>query len=681
MKTSRALLVLAFTLFTTQAYCGEVLTNWHWRNPLPQGNAIYNVVSANGNIVAVGELGTILTSTDGTNWTTRKSGTVLDLRDCAFGAGQYVVVGDYGTVLTSTNLETWIPQYAGTFYSLRGIIFGDGKFVCVGDQTAILTSSDGVNWATQGFGPWQLEDVIYGEGLFVAAGGVSANLNQPSSRVILTSNSGQEWVIRALAEGPSFRSLAYGDERFGVTTTPDSWNGWSSIWSSDDGLDWQPLPPVVMTAYRSRLTYGNGLWVLVNGAPDYPIAPGDILWSPDLVNWTLAYSNSQSLSAVCFSGNRFVAAGFNGAIVLSNTGTNWISASANDPDLFFASIDFLNGEFVGMNHEHFFFSTNGAAWTKTPMPTNTGRLLNLTFGNGLHVAGGEYRTIWISTNRTEWSNPIPELSRHPYIADTRVAFGNGVFVGASGFEGDILTSPDGTNWTVQTLVTNEGDYVYFRDLTFANGRFVAVDLSTIATSVDGTNWHVLRTNLYLHSVAGGAGRFVAVGGNTLATSTDGTNWVTQTSNDPGTLTDVAFGAGWFVVTTGPIYSSSTPIKQPRPYWISPDGINWTRRTFNTPQAMGTIAFGDGSFITSTERGGLLQSDPLVTLALNLGAIPELQISGPRFRQYQIEYSDVFAPTNGWSSLGTFIATNDPAVFNDWSGTNTTQRLYRAALLP
>jgi photosystem II stability/assembly factor-like uncharacterized protein len=204
MKTSRALLVLAFTLFTTQAYCGEVLTNWHWRNPLPQGNAIYNVVSANGNIVAVGELGTILTSTDGTNWITRNSGTVLDLRDCAFGAGKYVVVGDFGTVFTSTDLEIWIPQYAGTFYSLRGITFGDDKFVCVGDQTAILTSSDGVNWAAQSFGPWQLEDVIYADGLFVAAGGDIATLNQPSSRVILTSNNGQEWVIRALARARRF---------------------------------------------------------------------------------------------------------------------------------------------------------------------------------------------------------------------------------------------------------------------------------------------------------------------------------------------------------------------------------------------------------------------------------------------------------------------------------------------
>jgi hypothetical protein len=94
--------------------------------------------------------------------------------------------------------------------------------------------------------------------------------------------------------------------------------------------------------------------------------------------------------------------------------------------------------------------------------------------------------------------------------------------------------------------------------------------------------------------------------------------------------------------------------------------------------MGTIAFGDGSFITSTERGGLLQSDPLVTLNLHLGAIPELQISGPRFRQYQIEYSDAFPATNGWSSLGTFTVTNHPALITDWSGTNTTQRLYRAA---
>src|SRR5262249_31066243 len=74
------------------------LEEWHWRNPLPQGNALNRVVFVNGVYVAVGELGTILTSSDGTNWVTQTSGTIAELRGCAYGGGQYVVVGELGTV-------------------------------------------------------------------------------------------------------------------------------------------------------------------------------------------------------------------------------------------------------------------------------------------------------------------------------------------------------------------------------------------------------------------------------------------------------------------------------------------------------------------------------------------------------------------------------------------------------
>lgn len=661
------------------AQSGDILAQWHWRNPSPQGNAIYNVVAANGKLVAVGEMGTILTSADGTNWMTRNSGTMIDLRDCAFGAGKYVVAGDYGTILTSSDLQTWTQQYARTFHSLRGITFANGQFVCVGDQTAILTSSDGLDWLSQSSGPWLLEDITYAEGMFVAAGGIGTAINQQQVRVLLTSTNAQAWTIRVLTYGPPFRSLAYGGGQFAVTTSPDPWNGFSSLWSSADGLTWQALPPVVMSSYESRLTYGNGLWVLVNGLSDYPTTPGDILYSDDLIHWASAYTNSQSFSSVCYSGSKFIAVGYNGAFLLSTNGTNWANPWSNITDLFLWDLSFVNGQFIGINPERFFFSSNGVSWSTTPVPTNTGRLYNLVFGDGLYVAGGEHRSIWISTNGTDWSYPATNLSIYPYGGDTRVAYGNGVFVGASGEQADILTSPDGWNWTVQSLVTNVGDYVYFNGVTFANGRFVAVANTAIATSLNGTNWHVLRTNLSLYSVVGGAGRFVAVGGSTLASSADGTNWVSQFSNDPGTLTDVAYGAGWFVATTAAYSSSPALIKQPRPYWISPDGINWTRYTVNTPQGMGPIAFGDGAFIAGTERGGLLQSDPMISLDLKTAAFPELQISGPRHRQYRIEFCDA-ASTSGWASLGTITITNDPALYTDWSGTNSS-RFYRALLLP
>jgi hypothetical protein len=97
--------------------------------------------------------------------------------------------------------------------------------------------------------------------------------------------------------------------------------------------------------------------------------------------------------------------------------------------------------------------------------------------------------------------------------------------------------------------------------------------------------------------------------------------------------------------------------------------------------MGPLAFGDGTFIAGTERGGLLQSDPMVTMSMRAALPPQLEISGPRHRQYQIERCDGFGLTNEWSSLGAVTITNDPGLFTDWNGTNASRRFYRTILLP
>lgn len=294
--------------------------------------------------------------------------------------------------------------------------------------------------------------------------------------------------------------------------------------------------------------------------------------------------------------------------------------------------------------------------------------------------------VWSSTNGLDWINPATNLSSYPYSSDVRVAYGNGVFVGAAGPQGDILTSEDGDSWTIQSLITNENDYVQFRDITFANGQFVAVSETATATSLDGTNWFVMRTNLYLFAVTGGAGKFVAAGGNSIATSTDGLNWSVQTLPDFGpsvSVTDVAFGSGWFVASSlTPNYSSNPPlIKQPGVFWVSSDGYHWSRRSSPASQGLGAIAFGDGTFVVGTQNGGILQSDPMVLLRMRTGLPPQLEIFGPLHRQYQIEYCNTLGLTNAWSSLGAVTITNNPCLFTDGNGTNSVGRFYRAVLLP
>jgi len=401
-----------------------------------------------------------------------------------------------------------------------------------------------------------------------------------------------------------------------------------------------------------------------------------------LETWTTVFSNQVSLAAVGYGAAGFVAARANGSFLVSSNAVDWRNPHPDIGIPFLWDLTYLNGQFIGLNYEKWIFSSNGIAWTTTPAPTNTGNLFNLTFGKGLYVAGGESRSVWISTNLVDWTNPASNLTSFPYSADTRVAYGNGVFVGVASYEGSVLTSEDGLSWTLQQLSTNEFDYINFGDVTFGSGRFVAVGPNATATSTDGTNWITTRTNLFLSKVVSGGGKFVGVGSHTaIATSVDGIYWSAQDPGEFVPIVDVAYGAGWFVATAGLYYSGQNVIKQRQPYWISSNGMNWTKLRFNTAQGIAPIAFGDGTFVAGTHRGGILQSDPMVTLKLKAASPPELEISGPLHRQYQIEFCSTVASTNGWSSLAAITVTNETTLFTDWSGTNATCRFYRAFLLP
>ena len=70
--------------------------------------------TSSGLFVAVGDNGKILTSSDGTTWTSRTSGTTEYLRGGAYGNSTLVVVGSSGTILTSSDGTTWTSRTSGT---------------------------------------------------------------------------------------------------------------------------------------------------------------------------------------------------------------------------------------------------------------------------------------------------------------------------------------------------------------------------------------------------------------------------------------------------------------------------------------------------------------------------------------------------------------------------------------
>jgi hypothetical protein len=111
-----------------------------------------NAIASNGTtVVAVGDLGTLFSSLDGSNWTaiTALPGTPNLYGVSYAAAGYWVVVGQNGFISTSPDLATWTTRYS-TGPTLRGVTANSANvFVAVGDSGAFVKSADGITWTAQ----------------------------------------------------------------------------------------------------------------------------------------------------------------------------------------------------------------------------------------------------------------------------------------------------------------------------------------------------------------------------------------------------------------------------------------------------------------------------------------------------------------------------------------------------
>ncbi len=142
-------------------------------------NNLNGVSFVGGIFIVTGANGTLLTSPDGITWTTQTSNTPNALRGAAFGlvAGQglYVAVGDAGTIVTSSDSgTTWSAVAPPLAQNLRNVVFGS-RFVAVGQGGAVAYSDDGLNWSPASAGSADLNAVIFTPAMYVAVGASGAN--------------------------------------------------------------------------------------------------------------------------------------------------------------------------------------------------------------------------------------------------------------------------------------------------------------------------------------------------------------------------------------------------------------------------------------------------------------------------------------------------------------------------
>ena len=283
----------------------------------PTSQRLSGVTFGNSTFVAVGEYGTILSSSDGTTWVLQwdpqTSHTFNPLYGVTFGNSTFVAVGDEGTILTSWNGPTWVPQWdpqtSHTFNPLYGVTFGNSTFVAVGDGGTILTSSDGTTWATEISPTSQhLYGVTFGNSTFVAVGEYGT---------ILTSSDGTTWVPQLSDTYPPLSGVTFGNSTFVAV------GKYGTILTSSDGTTWATETSHTFNPLYG-VTFGNSTFVAVGDEGTILTLLDGPTWVPQWVPQTP--DTYRSLWGVTFGNNTFVAVGDGGTIL-----TSW-APPASEPE-------------------------------------------------------------------------------------------------------------------------------------------------------------------------------------------------------------------------------------------------------------------------------------------------------------------------------------------------------------
>jgi Photosynthesis system II assembly factor YCF48 len=634
VKASLLSFVLSFIFLSTFFPCtssADPLDNWHWRNPLPQGNHLFGITYGKNIFVAVGSSGTIITSTDAMEWTQRESDiTRVTLYDVQYGKNLFVAVGtndllddNWGVITTSPDGIVWTTRASGSFRTLHSLTYGNGMYVTVGDQGTILASNDGVSWTSVNASTsLNLNGIAFGNGLFVAIGGGTGY----GETIILTSTDGVTWTQRDPNTDNGLFGITFADGKFIAVGNN------RVVLISTDGVSWTQRSVDVHANGRftfSRVTYSDGLYVAVGNA-------GLVATSYDGMSWNAILLSTNELNGITYGGGTFIIVGYNGIILASPDGADW-TLRTSGTSYSFNGITYADGSFIAVGRHNgnglILTSPDGITWTST-ISGITNRFNSVAYADdkygGLFVAVGDNGAILISQDKTNWSI----VGSGTAATLSKVIYEQGRFVTVGGA---IVTSSDGVNWSQVSTPENTIPPSGF-GVAYGNGIFDAFGF----ISPDGVNWTSIVPavnpqyigNIAFNDIAFGNGIFVAVGGTqsigfgppmplqAIITSQDGINWTEQEIQGGEPLYGVAFENNTFVA----VGANGTVL-------TSPDGVDWTRRVSKAADTLSAVGFGNGTFIAVGYGGTILQSDPVsgactATLSADLSLhIPVIAFDG------------------------------------------------------
>jgi len=294
-------------------------------------------------------------------------------------------------------VPVWTAISNNIFGNINSIVYCNNTFVAVGASGIIVTSINGTTWSAVSdstFGTYNgISAIAYGNNTFVAVG-----------------DNGK------------------------MATSTDNCVTWTAV---SDSKIWDYISGNYgRTAGISDIAYGNGMFIAVGG--NY----GKMATSTDNgVTWTavsdskLGNTEYDSIYAIVYENNIFIAGGRNGKMATSSDGATWTAVSDSTFE-------------------------NDAIYT-------------IAYNNKMFVAGGSNGKIATSTdNGVTWTAVLD--SKFDYENINAIVYGNNMFV-AVGDHGKMATSSDGTTWTaVSNSKFGYDNSIYA--LVYGNNMFIAAGI-------------------------------------------------------------------------------------------------------------------------------------------------------------------------------------------------------------
>lgn len=255
-----------------------------------------------------------------------------------------------------------------------------------------------------------------------------------------------------------------------------------TILRSEDGSTWTRVESGTGQVLRKITAWGAGFAAVGED--------GTILISGDGILWEVRYPGiTQQLNDIVWNGKQLVAVGMDGLVLVSNDGVQWKTVrSATGQNLTSVHWDGTRFSVTG-SHSIILASNDGITWEEISAdPTSTLEYQDMIFDGQRYYIMGDHLKNAVSEDLVQWN----EQMQYDVEIDAAVSLFAGVYQKQTYVEvgklGTILSSKDGTAWTLSPQVTRKWLY----DVTGTGEKFIAVgENSRILVSEDGYRWQNL----------------------------------------------------------------------------------------------------------------------------------------------------------------------------------------------